>query len=497
MKMEPDNCLITRRALLRLGMMSCVGFGVGGLKLPFRSSSARLLNSLSNATVEERVALVQRLYEKVAFHKSGIMYSMLHLDSDGVRPFQEQDFIDSLGLDATVGRLQISGPAEYLECENSISASGLYLAAQTYRFQSTRSRSALREAARAFHSLELIFQMGVDAGKRGWMGKPYGFRPSNQTSGDQYQDALHGLMAYHGIASSDERARIEAMIVSFADYWRSVDYVLSYFGSHWDQKGETDAYNAIYAAINAAAYGFTKSSVYRAEFESWMSRETWTRQTLMSERIQQIRDEAQRTGVAPIVIGGWQKEVAGDQLKPGEFLPWETNIHSKFVAVSTDVIERSIPGALEGKAGQVLNLWWKQWRYGIGDDLCPYYWYAVNAIDDTWRPLSKTTPLPKERWPFGDPLMSYISQVRWMEPLARFLITSVLAAQYSPEVASEAKALANRIMGTIDSVRLHWMYDPDGEQLLPAVRYYGECFSSEMPGSFLSAYWRGKRDGFW
>ena len=111
----------------------------------------------------------------------------------------------------------------------------------------------MAQARRAFRSLDLIYRMGEAAGKPGWMCKPYGFRPSPQTSGDQYLDACWGLWTFHRIASAEERRRIEQMFISFADYWRNADYVLSYFGSHWDQKGETGAYNAVYAMINACA----------------------------------------------------------------------------------------------------------------------------------------------------------------------------------------------------------------------------------------------------
>jgi hypothetical protein len=49
----------------------------------------------------------------------------------------------------------------------------------------------------------------------------------------------------------------------------------------------------------------------------------------------------------------------------------------------------------------------------------------------------------------------------------------------------------------VDGTRLHWLVDPDGGQLPPEIRYHGECLSSEMPASFLAAYWRGRRDGIW
>src|SRR6185369_8387086 len=88
---------------------------------------------------------------------------------------------------------------------------------------------------------------------------------------------------------------------SFADYWRSVDYVLSYFGSHWDQKGETGAYNAVYAMINACAYSFSKSPVHLREFEKWMSTATWPKTTAIASLRSKALEQKEKTGNAAAV----------------------------------------------------------------------------------------------------------------------------------------------------------------------------------------------------
>ena len=40
-------------------------------------------------------------------------------------------------------------------------------------------------------------------------------------------------------------------------------------------------------------------------------------------------------------------------------------------------------------------MWWREWKYGIGTDFMPYYWFAVNLLDDTWRPLPSTKAAAK------------------------------------------------------------------------------------------------------
>lgn len=491
-----------RRDMLRTLMLGGLGATLGNrlgaaVGATTGESMDRLLADLGRQTVDVKAQIVQEILERVGFGPTGIMYSMQKLERDNIRPFQAADFHGKTSLDASVGKLKLDGPHDYLHGENSITQSGLYLASQSYRYKVTKSPAALEQAARAFNSLELIYCMGEQDGKPGWMGKPYGFRPSVQTSGDQYCDATWGLFVYHEIAPPAHRTRIEEMLIAFADYWRSVDYVLTYFGTSWDQKGEPDSYNAIYAAINAVAYHFSQSPIHLQEFEKIMSRGTWTKQTRISALRDAFSAQVQETGKAEVIPYGACHKLAKDLLRPGEFLCWETTIHSKFVVVALDMIQTVMPNALADEAGTTAANWWREWKYGTGDDLLPYYWFAIDLLADTWRPLPSTELLPREQWLFGDPFTSYISQVRWMEPLARFMIVSAIAARHAPDIKSDAQAVAVRMMEHLDWQRLHWLLDPDGKQLIPEISYYGECLSSEMPASFLAAYWRGKHEGFW
>src|SRR5688572_2030720 len=276
--------IFSRREFLQTSALSGLALAAGRSGLAFaavspKSTHAGALQELKGASLHRKAELVQEIYENVAFHESGIAYSMMRLEAAGIRPFVAEDFAGKTGLNVDVGKLKLDGLQDYLHGENSISASGLYLAAQSFRWQVTHSERALTQARRAFRSLDLIYRMGEQAGKPGWMGKPYGFRASVQTSGDQYLDACWGLWTFHGIAGTEDRRRIEDMFIHFANYWRNADYVLSYFGSHWDQKGETGAYNAIYAMINACAYSFSKDPVHLQEFEKWMAKATWTKTT--------------------------------------------------------------------------------------------------------------------------------------------------------------------------------------------------------------------------
>jgi hypothetical protein len=88
-----------------------------------RNKTTTLLRKLPTASFHKKMELLQELYEGVAFHESGIIYSMQRMDADGIRPFVAADFEGQIGINPSVAKLQLRGPWEYLHGENSISAS--------------------------------------------------------------------------------------------------------------------------------------------------------------------------------------------------------------------------------------------------------------------------------------------------------------------------------------------------------------------------------------
>ncbi len=454
-------------------------------------TARELINGLPGLPPAEKAARVQALYERAAFHSSGLMYSMQRLVDGEVRPFEPGDFDGSVHIK----KLPVAGAWEYLHGENSITHAGIYLASQAYRLQVEDTSDARAQAAKAFRSLELVYEMGIKEGKPGWMCKPYGFRPSDQTSPDQYLDACWGMYAYHAVAPADHRRKIEEMVAAFADYWRSVDYTLTYFGNHWNFGAWGGYGNAKLILVNALAHHFTGRQVYLDEARKFLDRADWMTGSSVTGwrwRLEQEQREgkllAHNESPYPFVT---------PLLKPGEVLFWETAIHCKFVAVAAEILQETHPEIIAGRLPSILERWWEQGRYGTGEDMLPYYWFAADFLNGTWRPLPSTEQLPPEKWVFGDPAFSRVSQVRWNEPLARSIVTSVIACRNAPAVAERAGAMARRIIEAMDETRLHWVVDPDGEQLLPSVRYYGQCLSSEMGASFLAAYWRGRKDNLW
>ena len=54
---------------------------------------AKTMAKLKGASLGRKAKLLQEVYESVAFSDSGIMYSMLRLEADGIRPFVPADSV--------------------------------------------------------------------------------------------------------------------------------------------------------------------------------------------------------------------------------------------------------------------------------------------------------------------------------------------------------------------------------------------------------------------
>jgi len=430
------------------------------------------LDSLAGKAVQEKADIIQANYPSIIFSDTGIMFSLLKIDGDTIRPLNEFDFaFKGARHDYSNWRHKPDGDWDLLNYENSITTSGLYLASQAWRYKATHDADALDQAGRAFNSLDLICKLGEADGRPGWMGKPYSGRISDQTSPDQYLDACLGMYQYYPHAPEETRRRIEQMFVLFADHWRAIDYKLDYYGDQWNVKAARGAYNLILLMINALAYRFSgQNEIYLQEFENLYPTGTWQTETRIDE---------------------WRR--AGHKEHPA----WEYNIHIKFAAVAAEIILDILPDRIAADMERTVTTWWKIWKYGMRDDLMAYYHYIIDLEDDTWRPAPKTEMKPREEWRFGCSFQAYTSQVLWSEPMYRTLYTCMTAIDHAPGIADEALTLAKRIMDVVDGLHLLWIYDPEGDQLSKYDKFMNNILSSEGPSTFLTAFWRGRVSGLW
>ncbi|MBT3273471.1 MAG: hypothetical protein HN368_09965 [Spirochaetales bacterium] len=445
---------------------------------------------LDGLSKREKAEVIGSSYPLIHNHPSGIFYSMQKIETGIIRPFEPGDFDGVTSFDFSGWRIKPEGPWEYRNNENSITTSGLWLAAQAFRFKAEPGPEVEAEAVRAFGSLRQIYQFGAADGRPGWMGKPYGFRLSDQTSPDQYLDAVFGLWLYREFAPPPILSEIDQMLVQFADYWKNANYTLYYLDRTWSCATEYHAYNAIFVAMQSIAYRLTGDKSYQKEAERLYDFGRWTKESKVDDWMNQFRDSDEND---------WEpNRIAGDARRPGEFLCWETTIHAKFAAVSAWIAHEANPDLVsEMDLAQTIETWWSTWDIGMGEDLLPYYFFFVDSRTGAWRRAPKTPHLPRDQWFLGQPGLSHTSGKRWTEPLARFMITSALAGIFCPVIAPDAVSLAGRLLDVIDGQRMRWQIDPDGKQLDPDQSDVRDVLSSEIPASFCITYWMGREQEWW
>jgi len=423
-------------------------------------------------------------------HPSGIFYSLMKIDGDAIRAFQPSDFEGVTTFDFKGWRIKPAGSWEYRNNENSLTTAGYWLAAQVERYHVTQEADALHHASRAYQCLDAIYKFGEEDGRPGWMGKPYGFKLSDQTSGDQYLFAAWGLAEYAKVAPKAEAARSREMLVGMANYWKQIDYKIFYLDHVWDNRENLHAYNAIFVYLNTLAYDITGEGKYLNEAREFRAAGKWDHETTL--------DEWKREAATKDSNEWPPNRIVGDQLKPGEYLCWETTIHSLFTAVSATGTHHILPELVDRESlAQTLKVWLEPWTLGVEDDLLPYYFFLVNLNEGTWRPAQNSPKLPRSEWFLGSPGLSQTTTRRWTEPLGRTLVTAMLAGEHSPEVAAEAKSVARRIMESINGTRMQWQIDPDGKQIAPDRHDVINTLSSEIPSAYVFSFWRGRRLGWW
>lgn len=119
-------------------------------------------------------------------------------------------------------------PEDFVGYEDSGMTMGAYLVSQCLRFRVTGEAEARQNAEAAFAGIEHTYQLGASS-KEGLFPKPYGGRPSDQISRDQYLYAMAGLGLYQELADAGTARQIERMIAAMADYWIEIDYTSTYY----------------------------------------------------------------------------------------------------------------------------------------------------------------------------------------------------------------------------------------------------------------------------
>ena len=467
------------------------GSAGGGPAAGPSASLDHLLPDFDRLTPEEKVRRIERLTLAARTHPSGIMVCMPYIADDGLRVVRTSDFEGMDQFSFNFGH-KFKSITDFFTNENSITASGSHLAAQSIRYQVTGEADALAAARAAYRSLRIVYGFGVEAGNPGFMGKPFHFEYSAHTTGDQYLHMMWGLWTFYPVASAAEQAEIRDMFTTIADYQIKVDYtIFNRTGGNWNNRLDNSDYNAIMAALVAAAYKFSGDKKYRDAYEFVVRTGKWQTHRRIDYIIEQIKDGTYRAQK-------WDK-IAGARVEAGEFAHWEQIQHCQFTAISAAIIHECVPDLFtQDDLRRVLALWWADHPVGFDPEQGNYlYWFIVSAKDRSWRPVEMTPRLPRDEWLGGHPMLSFASKWVYGDCLARFQWTAMLVARHCPEQREEAAAFAAATLQRLQPRHLLWISDPDGQQIPPAVNYFTRFLSSEMPEGAIASYWEGRRLKLW
>lgn len=438
-----------------------------------------------------KIRRIQRLMETGRAHPSGILLCMPKVTAEGLRQVRDSDF-DGMDRFSDNFGLKFKSVTDFFDNENSIFSSGCHLAAQSLRYEVTGEPEALAGARRALASLRAIYELGVAQGRTGFLGKPYHFEFSSHTTGDQYNHALWGMWTFFPLASAAEQAEIRMMIRAMADEMMAADFTLHFSnGRHFNMREDTTDYNAIMAALVAAAYKLTGESKYRDSLQLVLRNARWMHERRLDRTIRLIKAGEWR-------VPPWEK-FAGTHKRPDEFIHWEEIIHCQFTVCAATIIHESAPDILPAaELSRIASLWWEDCVTGFDREHWGYlYWFLVSAKDRSWHAFPATPRVPREEWYGGHPMLSYASHWIFGDALARFLWTAVVVARRCPEQREAAVTFCTETYRRLGPEHLLWIRDPDGKQIPPELRYFTEFMSSEVPEGVVASYWEGRRLKLW
>ncbi len=460
-------------------------------KTPLAHPIRQLFPDFKDLTPEAKIRHIEQLTSAARAHPSGIFVCMPKITAEGMRQVRVSDF-DGMDQFSEAFGMKFKSITDFFDNENSITVSGSHLAAQSVRYAASGDPAALAAARKAYASLRIIFQFGTEAGRPGFMGKPYHFEYSDHTTGDQYLHMLWGLWSFYPIASAKDQAEIRDMLVAMADYQIKVDYtIFNRTGGNWNMRLDPTDYNAIMAALVAAAYRMSGDRKYRDAYAFVVQTGKWQTHQRIDDIIEQFRNGTYKPKP-------WDR-IAGAEVEAGEFAHWEQIQHCQFTAISAAIIHECVPDLFTSDdLSRVVGLWWEDNVMGFDREYWGYlYWFLVSSQDRTWRPCPRTERVPREQWFGGHPMLSFASSWIYGDCLARFQWTAMVVARHCPPKRDEAVAFASETLRRLQPHHMLWIADPDGEQIPTELRYFTEILSSEVPECLIASYWEGRRLNLW
>lgn len=429
--------------------------------------------------VAERIALIDRFVHEHYYDPAGLMNS--HMRWDEERPFRADDF--SPADSALAG----PEPHQWMSYENSAFISGLFLAAQCFRYRATGDPEALACARRAFGSLDANYALSEHADpaaagpsqraglaeaapaaapRGGFFCKPYYGMATDHTSTEQHFGALYGLYQYWPLAPTELRPRIRQIFSEVSRRWRGA-YRINFFGETWnieESQPRAQRHMPAWAVIHRMAHAVTGEPECLEEYR---------RLDALFGALPTPRETALGTG------------------KPSYISTEDRSFHVQIV-MGADVLADLEPGAGE-RWRRGMRAWWDYSLIGQREDLLSYYFIQVDALTGAWRKLPLSIK-PRAQWRSPFMLHNATLPVCWLGTRERQAITSAILVHRLPDGAPDARGRLRQVLGGLTKEQLHWFADPEGV-MPPELRWMLNVLQGDSLAFHSLGYWYARAHG--
>jgi hypothetical protein len=433
--------------------------------------------------VDQKIERIQHFTGEHFFHPDGIMYSSWFWNENELRPFCPDDFENYHLPKAPEGYT----PTGYQNGEDSAMASGLFLYAQSLRYQVTAEEQALEYAGKAFRSIKKIFALTEAAGERGFVCKPYDWKATQATSPDQFLCVYNGLWEYRKICGQQEGAQINQWLADMADWWRERDYTIHFIAVTWPILPH---HAPAMATLNSMAYKATGNQAYLQEYQRLLnladSWPTW---------IDRNRRELSIPTGWPVENKGvrWPEGLHGLEYDPARrdyLLVYFEVAEIWLTAVCADYFMKH-ENYLASLIKHAIGRHYKYMQFGLREDLLGLYNIQVDLERDLWKPLIRKGEQGSNPHAF----FRVRNELCWGSLPARLFDLCVIGRKHAPEFCPGALDLARRLLSVLDSGRMRWMIDPDGKQVTDPKDGCLHVLSQDTLNFYLLGYWRAKYYG--
>jgi hypothetical protein len=447
---------------------------VFALALSRAAAAEKVLEQLPRAgSLAERIAVVDRFVHERYYDSSGLMYS--HFNWREERPFAKSDFGPQ---DSTMMGPE---PHQWMSYENSPFISGLFLAAQCYRYEATRDPAALQFAERAFGSINRNYALTensdpakagltqragyIDAvqsksAQNGFFCKPYYGEATDHTSTEQHFGPLFGLYHYWKVAPPGTKARIRQIFLEVSRRWRGA-YRINYFGETWNIEESNP---------RAQRHMFVWSTIHRMAHEI----------TGDPGALEEFRRLDALFGAIPT-----PRETAFGLGRPSYVSTEDRSFHVQIVMCAE--ILAALEPANRQRYLRGMEAWWRFSSIGQRDDLMSYYFIRINSADGSWEKLPASIK-PRAHWRSSFMLQNATLPICWLGTRERQGFTSAILAQHVPAARADAAHRWRAVFDDLSKDHFKWFADP--ENVMPGeLRWMLNVLQGDALAFYSLGYW--------